>query len=90
VQGEPDHVYRVQRRRCICHRPIARAADKLELISRIWEDVRVRGEFRPSDNDLAEIKRRSAEYEAGKVKAVPLEQVRDEIRQKLKELKAND
>jgi putative addiction module component (TIGR02574 family) len=64
--------------------------DKLELISRLWEDVRVRGEFRPSDSDLAEIKRRWAEYEAGNVKTIPWEQVRDEIRQKLKELKAND
>ena len=63
---------------------------KLELISRLWEDVRIRGEFRPSDSDLAEIKRRWSEYEAGKVKTIPWEQVRDEIRQKLKELKAND
>jgi putative addiction module component (TIGR02574 family) len=63
--------------------------DKLELISRLWEDVRVRGEFRPSDSDLAEIKRRWAEYEAGEVKTVPWEQVRDEIRQKLEKLKAN-
>ena len=64
--------------------------DKLELISRIWEDVRVRGEFRPSDSELELIKRRWAEYEAGDVKGIPWEEVRDEIRQKLKKLQANE
>ncbi len=63
---------------------------KLELISRLWEDVRISGTFRPSDADLAEIKRRWAEYESGQVKSIPWEQVRDEIRQKLNELKSND
>jgi hypothetical protein len=27
--------------------------EKLELISRLWEDIRVRSDFRPSDSDLA-------------------------------------
>lgn len=62
---------------------------KLELISRLWDDVRVSGTFRPSDADLAEIKRRWAEYESGQVKSIPWEQVRDEVRDKLREFKAN-
>jgi len=58
-------------------------ADKLELISRLWESIRLVDGFRPSDADLEEIKRRWAEYESGKVKAIPWETVRDEIRSKL-------
>ena len=65
------------------------SAQKLELISRLWNDVRVRGDFRPCDSDLAEIKRRWAEYEAGKVKAIPWEEVRDEMRRRLDDLKAD-
>jgi putative addiction module component (TIGR02574 family) len=57
--------------------------EKLELISRLWEDVRLRGDFRPSDADLAEIKRRSAELDAGLVKTIPWEVVRDSVRQRL-------
>jgi putative addiction module component (TIGR02574 family) len=57
--------------------------DKLELISRIWEDVRVGGEFRPSDSALAEIRRRSAELDAGTVTAIPWEEVRDSVRRRL-------
>jgi len=53
---------------------------KLELISRLWEDVRRSGTFRPSESDLAEIKRRSAEFDAGKVTAVPWEEVRESAR----------
>ncbi|MEX2316865.1 MAG: addiction module protein [Pirellulales bacterium] len=58
---------------------------KLELISRLWEDVRRSGNFRPSDAALEEVKRRWAEYEAGKMKAVPWEEVRDSVRLRLKE-----
>jgi putative addiction module component (TIGR02574 family) len=57
--------------------------EKLELISRLWESIRLSGTFRPSDADLEEIKRRWEEYESGKVKAIPWEAVRDEIRRKL-------
>jgi hypothetical protein len=32
-------------------------ADKLELISRLWESIRHADGFRPSDADLEEIKR---------------------------------
>jgi putative addiction module component (TIGR02574 family) len=56
---------------------------KLELISRLWEDVRESGQFRPSDHDLALIKQRWADYEAGRDTAVPWEQVRDEVRRKI-------
>jgi putative addiction module component (TIGR02574 family) len=56
---------------------------KLELISRLWEDVRESGQFRPSDNDLAVIKQRWADYEAGRETAAPWEQVRDEVRRKI-------
>ena len=55
-------------------------SQKLELISRLWEDIRVRGDFRPSDSDLAEIKRRWADYEAGREKAIPWEVVWAEIK----------
>lgn len=57
--------------------------DKLVLIARLWESVRQSGAFRPSDADLAEVKRRWSELEAGNVKAIPWETVRDEIRRKL-------
>jgi len=57
---------------------------KLELISRLWEDVRLSGAFRPSDSDLAEIQRRSAELDSGAVQAIPWEVVRDSVRAKLK------
>jgi putative addiction module component (TIGR02574 family) len=53
---------------------------KLELISRLWEDVRAGGTFRPSDADMAEIKRRSAELDAGNVVAVPWEEVQESVR----------
>ena len=57
--------------------------EKLELISRLWENIRLMQEFRPSDSDLAEIQRRSAEYDAGKVEAIPWEVVRDSVRRRL-------
>ncbi len=57
--------------------------DKLQLISRIWETIPPAGDFRPSDADLAEIKRRSAELDAGAVKAIPWEEVRDSVRSRL-------
>jgi putative addiction module component (TIGR02574 family) len=57
--------------------------DKLELISRLWESINPHEDFRPTDADLAEIKRRSAELDAGTVKAVPWEVVRDSVRSRL-------
>ena len=58
-------------------------AEKLELISRLWEEIRLSGDFRPSNSDLAEIKRRSAELDAGTVTPIPWEAVRDSVRRRL-------
>jgi putative addiction module component (TIGR02574 family) len=58
-------------------------ADKLELISRLWESIRLVNGFRPSDADLAEIRRRSAELDGGTVKSVPWDVVRDSVRSRL-------
>ncbi len=52
---------------------------KLELISRLWSDVRAGGTFRPSDADLAEINRRSAELDAGTVIPVPWAEVQESV-----------
>jgi putative addiction module component (TIGR02574 family) len=57
--------------------------EKLELISRIWATIPSKGDFRPSQADIAEIKRRSAELDAGTVKGIPWEVVRDSIRSRL-------
>jgi putative addiction module component (TIGR02574 family) len=57
-------------------------AEKIQLISRIWETIPTAG-WRPGDNDLAEVKRRWAEYEDGQVKLLPWEDVRDQMRQRL-------
>jgi putative addiction module component (TIGR02574 family) len=53
-------------------------AEKLQLIYRLWETIPPAG-WRPSDSDLAEVKRRWAEYEAGREKAIPWENVWSEI-----------
>jgi putative addiction module component (TIGR02574 family) len=58
-------------------------AEKLQLISRLWESIRLGGDFRPSDSDLAEIQRRSAELDSGVVKAVPWKIVDDAVRARL-------
>jgi putative addiction module component (TIGR02574 family) len=57
--------------------------EKLELISRIWDDIRLTEAFRPGDSDVAEIKRRSAELDAGTVEAVSWEVVRDSVRSRI-------
>ncbi len=58
-------------------------AEKLQLISRLWETLPPAEDFRPSDSDLTEVKRRWAEYEAGRIKAVPWEEVRDSVRRRI-------
>ena len=63
-------------------------ADQIALISRIWEAV-LKADFRPSDAELAEVKRRCAEYDAGRMKAVPWEEVRDEAREMLRQRAAS-
>ena len=59
------------------------SAQKLELISRLWESVRQSGEFRPSAADIAEFQRRSAELDAGTVAAIPGEVFRESIRARM-------
>lgn len=58
-------------------------SEKLELVSRLWNDIRNSGSFLPSEGDLAEIKRRSAELDAGTVEAIPWEVVRDSVRSRI-------
>jgi putative addiction module component (TIGR02574 family) len=60
-----------------------RTDQKLQLISRLWDDIRRSGAFQLSDSDLAEMQRRSAELDAGTVKTVPWEVVRDAVRARL-------
>ena len=55
--------------------------EKLELISRLWQAIAPT--YRPSDNVLAEVTRRVAEFDAGKVKSIPWEEVSREINRKL-------
>ena len=54
-------------------------AEQIELISRLWESV-PKSDFQPPDSHLAEVDRRWEEYKAGRMKTVPWEVVRDEIR----------
>jgi len=58
-------------------------AEKLQLISRLWETLPRAEGYRPPDSDLAEIKRRWAEYDAGNVEAIPWEEVRESVRRQL-------
>ena len=55
------------------------SVQKLELISRLWEDVRSHGEFHLTDVELAEIQRRSAELDAGIVKTVPWSEAQESV-----------
>ena len=58
-------------------------AERCQLIDRLWDTIPPQGlpqDFKPSEADLVEVKRRWAEYEAGRMKAVPWEEVRDDIR----------
>ena len=57
-------------------------ADKLELISRLWDTIPPAG-WRPSDGDLAEVKRRWEEYESGREKAIPWGHVCDSVHRRL-------
>jgi putative addiction module component (TIGR02574 family) len=52
--------------------------EKLELIGLIWDTIPPT-EFRPSDSDLDLIKQRWADYEAGKIKAIPWKEVWAEV-----------
>jgi putative addiction module component (TIGR02574 family) len=54
-------------------------ADQHVLIERLLEAM-PKQEFTPPDSHLAEVKRRWAEYEAGRMEAVPWEEVWSEVR----------
>lgn len=54
-------------------------ADQHILIERLLDAMPAQ-EFRPPDSHLAEVERRWAEYEAGRMESIPWEQVREEIR----------
>jgi putative addiction module component (TIGR02574 family) len=57
--------------------------DQLNLLSALVSAVEERG-LRPFDDDyMAEIQRRSAEFDAGNVTAIPWVEVRERARQKL-------
>jgi putative addiction module component (TIGR02574 family) len=57
-------------------------ADRLQLISRLWETIPPT-DWKPSESDLVEVKRRWAEFEAGKIKAIPWEDVWADIERQL-------
>ena len=52
------------------------------LIERLLEALPSQ-DFKPSDSDLAEVQRRSAEFDAGRMESYSWEEVRDSIRRKL-------
>jgi putative addiction module component (TIGR02574 family) len=52
---------------------------RIQLIEALWDTVPEDALPPLSDEWLAEIERRSAEYDAGVVKAIPWEQVRVEV-----------
>jgi putative addiction module component (TIGR02574 family) len=56
--------------------------EQCQLISRLWESM-PKTDFKPSDADLAEVKRRWADYESGKVELVPWDDVCNDIRRQL-------
>lgn len=54
--------------------------DRIQLIEALWDTVPEDALPPLSDDWLAEIERRTAEYEAGNEQAIPWEQVRREAR----------
>jgi putative addiction module component (TIGR02574 family) len=57
-------------------------ADQQLLVDRLL-DAMPPQDFRPTDSQLAEVQRRSAEYDAGRMAAYSWEEVRSEIRSRL-------
>jgi len=52
------------------------------LIERLLEALPPH-DFKPSDSDLAEVQRRSAEFDAGRMESFSWEEVQDSIKRKL-------
>jgi putative addiction module component (TIGR02574 family) len=57
-------------------------AERFELIERLCESIPPQ-EFKPSDADLAEVKRRCAEFDAGRMESYSWEEVRDAVRRRI-------
>jgi putative addiction module component (TIGR02574 family) len=58
------------------------ATDRIRLVDAIWEDVPPADWPPPSDEWLAEVQRRSAEYDAGRMSAAPWSEVQARARMK--------
>jgi putative addiction module component (TIGR02574 family) len=57
--------------------------DRLKLICGLWDTFPIERWPTPSDAELAEIQRRSAEYDAGHEASVPWSEVRERLRSRL-------
>ena len=57
---------------------------RIQLIEALWDTVPEKAVPALSDEWLAEINRRSDEYDAGKVQTIPWEQIRKEAMDRLK------
>ena len=58
-------------------------SDRWELVTRLWDALPNDTWPAPSKADLAEIQRRSAEYDAGGVETISRDEVRRRIRDRL-------
>lgn len=58
-------------------------AEKLKLICGLWDTFPIDQWPAPSDKELAEVRRRSAEYDAGREDSVPWSEVRERMRARL-------
>jgi putative addiction module component (TIGR02574 family) len=57
--------------------------ERLWLIEQIWDSLPPDQWPAPSDGELAEVKRRSSEYDAGRTAAAPWEEVRDRLSRRI-------
>jgi putative addiction module component (TIGR02574 family) len=59
------------------------ATDKWMLVTRLWATLPAEAWDAPSDLELAEVQRRSAEYDRGEVTPIERDEVRQRIRNRL-------
>jgi putative addiction module component (TIGR02574 family) len=57
--------------------------ERWQLITRLWDALPPEDWPKPPDEDLAEVHRRFAEYEAGEVESISWEDARKQIRERL-------
>lgn len=57
--------------------------DRLKLICGLWDTFPIEQWPTPSDAELAEVQRRSAEYDTGREASVPWSEVRERLRSRL-------